>query len=76
MRHTLTSQECTTEDIKYDIYVLELDSEIVNIGIEKTNFTNLELSNEICINLNKKDLHSLIGTLLHVQAKMKGGKNG
>lgn len=74
MKHTLTANECSTENVKFDIYVLELDSDIVNIGIDKTDFTKSHLSNEICINLNKKELHSFIGTLLHIQAKMKGGK--
>lgn len=74
MKHTLTANECTTENVKFEVYVLELDNNILNIGIERTDFINPLLGNEICINLNKKELHSFIGTLLHIQAKMKGGK--
>jgi len=74
MKHTLTSQLSGSEDVKYDIYALELDSDTINIGIERTDFLKSHLSNQICINLNKKELHSFIGTLLHIQSKMKGGK--
>lgn len=74
MKHTLIANECSTENVKFEVYVLELDSNIANIGIQRTDFTEPHLSNEICINLNKKELHSFIGTLLHIQAKMKGGK--
>ena len=28
------------------------------------------------LEINKEQLHSFIGTLLHVQQKLKGGKNG
>jgi hypothetical protein len=76
MMHKLSPQEYRNDDIKFEIYVLELDNETVNIGIERTEYANRHLSSQICVNLNKKELHSLIGTLLHVQAKMKGGSNG
>lgn len=74
MKHTLTSIDCTDENVRFNIYALELDSDNVNIGIEKKDFLNNYLNSEIGINLNKKELHSFIGTLLHIQAKMKGGK--
>lgn len=76
MKHTLNADSVSTENLKYEIYILELDTDTINIGIEKTDYMNNHLCNEICLNLNKKELHSFIGTLLHVQAKMKGGKNG
>ena len=72
MEHRLTSQETSTEDVKYDIFVLELDYNIVNIGIETTRYKSPMQNEQLCINLNKKELHSFIGTLLHVQQKMKG----
>ena len=72
MEHKLTSIETSTENVQYDIYVLELDSNIVNIGIKRIDFCNDLRSNELSLNLNKKELHSFIGTLLHVQQKMKG----
>jgi len=74
MTHTLTSTECGDENVIFNIYMFELDSNLVNIGIERKDFLKEHLNNEICVNLNKKELHSLIGTLLHIQAKMKGGK--
>jgi len=36
----------------------------------------LNFENKEEILLSKKELHTFIGTLLHVQAKMKGGLNG
>jgi len=72
MEHKLTANEISNADVKYEFYVLELDSNIVNLGIKKTDFCNDLRNNEICINITKKELHSLIGTLLHVQQKMKG----
>lgn len=72
MEHRLTSQENGDENTKYDIFVLELDYNIVNIGIEITRYKSPMQNEQLCINLNKKELHSFIGTLLHVQQKMKG----
>lgn len=76
MKHTLTSNECSDENVKFEIYVLELNSDLLNIGIERKDFLKEHLNNEISINLNKKELHSFIGTLLHAQSKMRGGSNG
>lgn len=72
MEHRLIAEEISTADLKYEFYVLEIDSNIVNLGIQKTDFCNDSLSNILSINITKKELHSLIGTLLHVQQKMKG----
>lgn len=74
MKHTLISDVSSDQDVKYEISVLEHDSKLVNISIERTDFTQEQYCNEICINLNKEELHSFIGVLLHVQSKMKGGK--
>ena len=41
--------------------------------IKITNINN-EISEQV--EINKEHLHSFIGTLLHVQQKLKGGKNG
>lgn len=76
MKHSLTASKCSTEDLVYETTILELDKDLVNISITKTDFINEKMSNEICVNLNKKELHSFIGTLLHVQSKMKGANNG
>jgi len=74
MVHTLKALECGTEDQTYEISIFELDPKTVNITVNKIDFVNQHLNNSQCINLTKDELHSLIGTLLHVQAKMKGGK--
>lgn len=73
MKHSLISKISSSQDEIYEISVMELDDQLINISISYTNFFNEIQSNETCLNLNKKELHSLIGTLLHVQAKMKGG---
>ena len=74
MKHALNPQLCGDENVKYELYVLELDKNCLNIGVSKTDFSNDLQNNEICVNLTQKELHSFIGLLLHIQAKMKGGK--
>lgn len=63
MEHVLTSEQF----VKLTISITE-KSEGILIKIK-----NFENSEEIL--LSKKELHSFIGTLLHSQAKMKGGQN-
>lgn len=60
MEHKLISDE----SIENSISIIEFNNEVVIIKI-----SNNEL--ELPIALSKKELHSLIGTLLHVQQKMK-----
>lgn len=72
MKHNLTPQESIKENSKYDLYIFELDNNFVNIGIEYTYFPDDIRDNILSVNLSKKELHSFIGTLLHVQSKMKG----
>lgn len=72
MRHNLTPQESIMENSKYDLFIFELDNNFVNIGIERTDFLNDVYDSILSVNLSKKELHSFIGTLLHVQSKMKG----
>ena len=64
MEHVLKSERF----VELSISIKE-DPEGVKIIVK--NFENIE---EIL--LSKKELHSFIGTLLHAQAKMKGGSNG
>ena len=52
--------------------MISTNAMIHNIGIKRIDFCNDLRSNELSLNLNKKELHSFIGTLLHVQQKMKG----
>ena len=60
MEHKLISDE----SIENSISIIEFNNEVVIIKV-----SNNEL--ELPIYLSKKELHSLIGTLLHVQQKMK-----
>ena len=64
MKHVLESSLMTYTSLT----VLEVGDQI-SIIVESN-------GNSEIIPLTKKELHSLIGTLLHVQAKMKGGSNG
>ena len=64
MEHVLKSERF----VELSISIKE-DPEGVKIIVK--NFENIE---EIL--LSKKELHSFIGTLLHAQAKMRGGSNG
>jgi sensor histidine kinase YesM len=58
--------------------------EILSEGIVKNlSIEEYKQENSVCISINdefvvidKEDLHSFIGTLLHVQSKLRGGKNG
>ena len=60
MEHKLISDE----SIENSISIIEFNNEVVIIKV-----SNNEL--ELPIALSKKELHSFIGTLLHVQQKMK-----
>lgn len=61
-------------DVQKFIEVVQNESDLSSINIEVGFYEeNLEKSKDTLgsISLNKKELHSLIGTLLHVQSKMK-----
>ena len=60
MEHKLISDE----SIENSISIIEFNNEVVIIKV-----SNKEI--KLTITLSKKELHSLIGTLLHVQQKMK-----
>lgn len=60
MEHKLTP----TESVLNSISVIEFSENVVIIKITENGI-------EQPIALNKKELHSFIGTLLHVQQKMK-----
>lgn len=64
MKHILESETL----VKSSISIQENDN---HIEIEIKNFENFETTV-----LNKKEIHSFIGLLLHIQSKMKGGQNG
>jgi len=64
MKHILESQTLVQSFIS-----IEEKENYIEINIR--NFENSESTV-----LNKKELHSFIGQLLHIQSKMKGGQNG
>ena len=64
MKHILESETL----VKSSISIQENEN---HIEIEIKNFENFETTV-----LNKKEIHSFIGLLLHIQSKMKGGQNG
>lgn len=50
------------------------DEKVLTLFIQHGFESDLRTFNSLAIDLDLKDLHSFIGTLLHIQAKMKGGK--
>lgn len=50
------------------------DEKILTLFIQHGFENDLKTFNSLGIDLDSKELHSFIGTLLHIQAKMKGGK--
>lgn len=70
MKHSIINELYTCNKV---LSVLENDNKAI-IVIEEYSNTNGNLKLELSFELTKKNLHSFIGTLLHVQQKMKGGK--
>lgn len=70
MKHTLETQAPNNGDIKNEISVLETESFAI-IEITETYFIGKKEESVMSVCLNKKELHSFIGTLLHVQSKIK-----
>lgn len=72
MKHSIINEFSTCTK------VLSIIEDGKDVLIEIETFLNVDgksiNSQEFVI--NKEKLHSFIGTLLHVQAKMKGGNNG
>ena len=57
-------------------HILKPENSVYNTisVVEKLDVVEIKISDNgecLLINLNKKELHSFIGTLLHVQQKMK-----
>lgn len=50
------------------------DEKILTLFIQHGNENDFDNFKSLGIDLDSKELHSFIGTLLHIQAKMKGGK--
>lgn len=72
MEHKLIPEFQILENCTNFISVMELKDNTCTISITKQPY-NSELEELVlCSNLTKKELHSFIGTLLHVQQKIKG----
>lgn len=72
MKHSIINKLFTCNKV---LSVVEEENRAI-IVIEEYNYNGSKLGYEQQFVLNKENLHSFIGTLLHVQQKMKGGKNG
>jgi hypothetical protein len=72
MKHVLTPEFQPFDD---SVFSIELQNHLGDLifTISKEDLRNKNIEDSKDIRLNKKELHSLIGTLLHIQAKMKGG---
>jgi hypothetical protein len=70
MKHSIINELYTCNKV---LSVLEHDNQAI-ILIEEFSNSNGKLLFEQRFLLEKENLHSFIGTLLHVQQKMKGGK--
>ena len=70
MKHLLQPefQPFTTKKVVISVEETNLDDVLIEIE------TGKDFSDCYVVRLNRKELHSFIGTLLHVQQKMKGGK--
>lgn len=67
MTHTLTIEEHGTKELS----VVELQNKKCIINVSSINNNSFEQ-----VEIDLQQLHSFIGTLLHVQQKMKGAQNG
>lgn len=67
MKHSIINELYTCNQV---LSVLEQENAVV-IQIETFNSNNLNLLHEETFKLSKENLHSFIGTLLHVQSKLR-----
>jgi len=72
MEHRLIPECQISENSDNFISVMELQDNTCTISITRQPFNSELETLVLCSNLTKKELHSFIGTLLHVQQKMKG----
>jgi len=74
MEHKLTPELQISESSKNFISVFEINDGTCTLCITRQPFNDELEQIVLCSSLNQKELHSFIGTLLHVQQKIKGGK--
>lgn len=71
MKHSIINELYTCNKV---LSVLEHENQAIILIEEYSNIdSNVQFEQRFV--LDQKNLHSFIGTLLHVQQKMKGGKN-
>lgn len=70
MRHTLSQKSERTAEGTTDLSVIELEEKRAMISISEYKHGGI-FEDYFSFTLNKDQLHSFIGTLLHVQQKMK-----
>lgn len=73
MEYILTSEQYFEGEFK--IRVDHNEKSIVSIYIQH-GVENSDFFKSLGIDLCEEELHEFIGTLLHIKAKMRGGKNG
>jgi hypothetical protein len=73
MEYILRSEQYL--DGEYKIKIDNYEKSIITIYIQHGN-SNTNDIRSLGIDLSEDELHDLIGTLLHIKAKMRGGKNG
>lgn len=71
MKHSIINELYTCNKV---LSVTEFEGKSI-IKIEEFSSTSFTLQLEQSFVLDKENLHSFIGTLLHIQQKLKGGKN-
>ena len=71
MKHSIINELYTCNKV---LSVLENDNEVF-IEIEEFNISKTQVLSFQSFKISKENLHSFIGTLLDVQAKLKGGKH-
>jgi len=70
MKHSIINELYTCNRV---LSVLEIENTAIILIEEFSNIKDKVISSQE-FKLDKENLHSFIGTLLHVQQKMKGGK--
>ncbi len=70
MKHVLIPKK-QDESIYYSQITIEQEGNEINIEVAKIDVMMPADKGGMAVNLNKEELHSFIGTLLHIQQKMK-----
>lgn len=74
MEYALKSEQYNEEHKAIVKIKHSYNEQVLTLFIQHGFENDLKTFNSLGIDLDSKELHSLIGALLHIQAKMKGGK--